>query len=312
MQSDNYFYYKKSRLNQIRGFCAVVQSGCSGIKGAEKLCVEPATICKQVKTLERDLGIKLFDRTQPHKLILTREGKLFYDLAVKQLQGINNLFDNFNNYMKEANEGCLNIALYHTAATYIFPKIIGKLLDQEKFKNLKVKIFNITREEACKKLIDKEIDLAFYPLSADFEIPPEVEVEKNIRSNNVLIFHKNHPLASKEKITKEDLKNSNFLSRDVTSSFKINEFIKLDQSNITFENATLEITMELVKYTNTITAIPEIALTGDNIRLHSDIVSKNINHLLPETYFYAIKLKNFLVKESVKWILKELKDQLND
>ena len=312
MLSDNYFYYKKSRLNQIRGFCAVVQNGCSGVKGAEKLCVEPATICKQIKTLERDLGVQLFDRSQPHKLTLTKEGKLFYKLAVEQLQGINNLFNNFNNYMKEVNNSCLNLALHYTAASYIFPKIIGKLLKQSKFNNLKIKIFNITKEEAFKKLINKEIDLAFYPLDEYDIIPPEIESQRSIKSKNAIIFNINNPLAKKDVITKEDLEKINFLLRDVSYSFKINNFINFQKSNIIFENALIETTIELVKYTDTITAIPEIVLDKENVRLHPNIVAKNIDHLLPSRYFYILTLKNFLVKDSAKWVLNEIKSLTND
>ena len=32
----NSFYYKRDRLNQLRGFCAVVQNDCSLIKASEK------------------------------------------------------------------------------------------------------------------------------------------------------------------------------------------------------------------------------------------------------------------------------------
>lgn len=312
MLSDNYFYYKKSRLNQVRGFCAVVQNGCSGVKGAKKLCVEPATIYKQIKTLERDLDIKLFDRSQPHKLGLTKEGKLFYELAVKQLQGVDNLFNSFNNYLKDINNSCLNIAVYYTAASYIFPKIIGKLLDQSKFRDLKIKIFNITREEAIKKLINKEIDLAFYPFDNEYTIPTEIECEKSIKSKSALIFNINNPLAKKNIITKEDLEKTNFLSRDINYSFKINDFINFQKSNIMFENTLIETTIEFVKYTDTVTVIPEILMNEENVRLHPDIAVKNIDHLLPNRYFYTLTLKNFLVKDSAKWILDEIRRLLDN
>ena len=48
---DKNFYYKKDRLNQLRGFCAVVQSG-SVNKAAKIVGVEPTAVSKQVKALE--------------------------------------------------------------------------------------------------------------------------------------------------------------------------------------------------------------------------------------------------------------------
>ena len=65
MSLDNYFYYKKDRLNQLRGFCTTVRCDCSQAKAARKLNVEPATINKQISSLERDLEVKLFDRKNP-------------------------------------------------------------------------------------------------------------------------------------------------------------------------------------------------------------------------------------------------------
>ena len=74
----------------------------------------------------------------------------------------------------------------------------------------------------------------------------------------------------------------------------------------------IETTIELVKYTDTITAIPEIVLDKENVRLHTNIVAKNIDHLLPSRYFYILTLKNFLVKDSAKWVLNEIKSLPND
>jgi len=287
----------------------VVQNGCSIAKSAHKLCLEPTTISKQIKALERDLGVVLFDRSQPHKLVLTNRGELFYKMAVEQLQGIDNLFNNFNNYLEETNNSCLNLAVYYAAASHIFPKIIGKLLQQSRFKGLKIKIFNITKEDAFKKLIDKEIDLGFYPFDEHDPIPPEISCEKNIESRNAIIFNTNSPLVKKDIISKEDLENVSFLFRDTKSSYsyEIENIINLRKSNITFENALADTTIELVRYTDNITAVPEIIMDTEKMKLDSNIVVRNIDHIIPIRYFYALTLKNFMVKDSVRWLLNELR-----
>ncbi|HSQ98217.1 MAG TPA: LysR family transcriptional regulator [Rickettsiales bacterium] len=311
MVKDKDFYYKKSRLNQLRGFCNVVQCGCSGVKAAARAHIEPTAISKQISALERDLGIKLFERARGHRLSLTKEGKMFYELAVKQMQGIDSLFNNFNTQIKEKNRNTLNLGLYYTAASYIFPKLIGKMLKVPKFKNLNVNILNISKDEAIQKLINKEIDLAFYPINVNDIIPTEIEIQKNIIYSHAIICSKDHPLAKIKNITKEDIEKYDFLIRDIKSSFSIFEYINLKKANMDFKNATPEITIELVKYTKTITGIPEIIFDEENAKLNPNIVCKNINHLLPESYFYIMKLKNSLMKDSVKWLLKELRELKN-
>ena len=106
----NSFYYKKDRLNQLRGFCAVVQNDCSLIKASEKLGLEKPAISKQISALERDLGIELFDRSKHKTLVLTKEERLFYDEVVLKLQGIDGLFRNFSEKINEIDKNSIKIA----------------------------------------------------------------------------------------------------------------------------------------------------------------------------------------------------------
>lgn len=307
MTNENHnFYYKKSRLNQLRGFCNVVQSGCSVIKASAKLNIEPASVSKQITSLERDLGTKLFDRTNPKQLSLTADGKLFYELSIKELQGLDSIFETFNKTKKEINENTLNLGLYYTSATYIFPEIIGKMLKLPEFKDLKINILNIGRDEAIEKLINKEIDLAFYPMYSKENSKIEIEYEKSIRYNHGLIFSKNHPLAKLKNITKEDIEKYDFLIRDIRSSFTISDHLNLKKSNFGFKNATIDMSVELVKNTNTITALPEIMFKKNYQNKFDDLMCININDFLPKMFFYVMTLKNSILKKSVKYIINEL------
>ena len=57
------FYYKKNRLQQLRGFCYAAQMG-SMLKCANKMGLTQGAITLQIQSLERDLGIKLFERNR--------------------------------------------------------------------------------------------------------------------------------------------------------------------------------------------------------------------------------------------------------
>ena len=304
----NTFYYKKDRLNQLRGFCAVVQNGCSLIKASEKLGLEKPAISKQISALERDLGIELFDRSKHKTLVLTKDGKLFYELSIKELQGLDSIFETFNKTKKEINENTLNLGLYYTSATYIFPEIIGKMLKLPEFKNLKINIMNISRDEAVEKLINKEIDLAFYPIYLEENKKVvEIKYEKSIKHSHGLVFLKNHPLAKLKNITKGDIEKYDFLIRDINHSFSISKYLNLKKSNFDFKNATIDMSVELVKNTNTITALPEIIFKKNYQNKFDDILYINIDNFLPNTFFYIMTLKNSILKKSVEYIISELK-----
>lgn len=306
MQKDIDFYYKKNRLSQIRGFCAVVQNGCSIARAQEKTHIESATLSKEIRTLERDLGVELIDRSKYNRLKLTQEGELFYKDAIQYVNGIDSLVETFSEHLKDFNHNHLNIALHYAAMSYIFPKILGKLMEQEKFKDLNVKLFDISKKEAIVKLVNKEIDIAFFPFNISEDIPIELEVEKSIKYSHILICNKNHPLLTKQVITREDTKKYDFLLRNENSFNDMSKYLDLKPSRITFENAKIETTIELVKYTNAITTLSEITFNDGNAKLNPDVAKINVDNLFPESYFYAIRLKNSIKKDSIKFILEEL------
>ena len=308
MPKEKDFYYKKSRLTQLRGFCAVVQSNYSITEASEKIHVEPATLSRQVSALERDLGIQLFDRSEHKKIKPTQKSDLFYKEAIEYINGIDGLFKNFNEKLKEFDDDHLNIASQDTAATYIFPKILGKMVKQKRFKNINIKIFEIPKSEAIKKLINKEIDLAFYPLHTDEKqnMPVEIEAKKNIKNSHILICNKNHPLANKKTITKEDIEKYDFLMRHENALPEMSKYFNVKPSKISFDNTRFETSIELVRYTDIITTLREIIFENGSAKMYSDIVRINVDNLFSGSYIYILTLKNSLNKDSVNFVLDEL------
>lgn len=94
---DKNFYYKKDRLSQLRGFCAVVENECSIAKASKKLCLTSSAISKQISSLEKDMNIILFNRTNNNRIVITKTGEEFYKDSFKKLKGIENLFLKFKN-----------------------------------------------------------------------------------------------------------------------------------------------------------------------------------------------------------------------
>ena len=80
------FRYKQNRLQQLKGFCAVVEAR-SVSKAANRLSLTQPTVSLQVQSLERDLHATLFERRGP-KIELTFEGELLYELARPLVEGL--------------------------------------------------------------------------------------------------------------------------------------------------------------------------------------------------------------------------------
>lgn len=73
-------------LRQLNSFCQIVQ--CGTLKDAAKRCfLTPSAVSQQIKTLEHELGLKLF-KLKGRKLALTPKGKVFYCDAKKILDSV--------------------------------------------------------------------------------------------------------------------------------------------------------------------------------------------------------------------------------
>jgi hypothetical protein len=84
------FNYKKNKLDQLKGFCTLVE--CGNINDAAiKNSISATTISKQISSLEEDLGFKLFNKIK-NRLVLNEKGKAYYKEAKKILLDLDKIY----------------------------------------------------------------------------------------------------------------------------------------------------------------------------------------------------------------------------
>ncbi|MFA9424466.1 MAG: LysR family transcriptional regulator, partial [Sedimentibacter sp.] len=119
-------------------------------KVAEQLYVSQPSISQAISDLEKDLGVKLFDRMNK-KLYLTHEGDIFLNYARRIL----NIYDEAARAIKEMNalsRGQLIIGASTTIGIYILPDIIGRF--SKLYSNVDISII-IENTENIVKLIEE-------------------------------------------------------------------------------------------------------------------------------------------------------------
>ncbi|MDD2840528.1 MAG: LysR family transcriptional regulator [Rickettsiales bacterium] len=231
------FYYKKDRLSQIRGFCSLVQEG-DIVKAAHKSGVESATISKQIKALQRDLGAHLFQEKQNLKgrLVLSEEGMRFYERAILLVHGMDSIYREFAANMEYERNNILRIAGVNFVLSDILPKYIYKLKAMSEFKDLVIEICDIPREEAFKRLKNKEIDIAFYAGKYNHTYNPEISQYLINKDSACIIFDKNHPLSKIKDPTKEEIEKYPNMFLKTYYSYDPNEVFNFTKKNFAFEN----------------------------------------------------------------------------
>jgi len=142
-------------LQQLRIIKAVANQ-TSFTKAAEILFLSQPSLSKQIKILEKHVGIILVNRDK-NKISLTEGGELFLRYAERILALCEESCRALND-LQNGHRGNLNVGTSQTVGTYIMPRILALFAQNYPEINLKVQV-DSTRI-ICKNVLERNIDIA--------------------------------------------------------------------------------------------------------------------------------------------------------
>lgn len=143
-------------IQQIQYFLEVVRSG-NFSTAAENLYTTQSSVSKNIKSLEKELNIQLFDRSK-RQIQLTEAGKLVLKDARSIVQSYEKLVHTVSSYQLQK-EDTLTIASIPVMAQY---DITGLLADfQTAHPNIKLQIEESETTHICSRLKNHECDFIF-------------------------------------------------------------------------------------------------------------------------------------------------------
>lgn len=235
-------------LNRERNFVAA----------AESCFVTQPALTVQVKNLEEELGIKIFDRSKK-PLIPTEVGKIVIKQAqqvVDQLQTIPDAVDAYKNELK----GTLRLGILPTLGMYLTPHFIQSFLND--YPQIELKITELPTEMIITQLEEDLLDLGLLATPVAFA-----------NSKTLPLFYEemypfvspNHPLYNKKTIQTNQLNSSDLWLLGSGHCFR-NQSIKIcknleDEAHTAFsyESDSIEALKEIIAHSNGVTIIPELA-----------------------------------------------------
>jgi LysR family cys regulon transcriptional activator len=122
-------YPARMNLQQLRFIDAVAASDLNISRAAEVLFTSQPGISKQIRQLEEELGVEIFQRNGKHLKALTPAGKRIVQSArevLQRLEGIRAIADEFT----DENKGSLGIATTHTQSRYMLPQVIKHFIER--------------------------------------------------------------------------------------------------------------------------------------------------------------------------------------
>jgi len=151
-------------LRQLEYFMAVCEE-MHFTRAAEKLNIAQPTLSQQIKSLEGEIGIPLFDRigkrialTEAGKILLDHCRRIFYEveqaqLALRDLNGLG--------------RGKLAVGTLLTCVSYLLPPAI--LQFKQLYPNIELSVFGMRSGEIEKGIMENELDLGITFLPVENE-----------------------------------------------------------------------------------------------------------------------------------------------
>ena len=188
---------KRDRLKQLRAFCHTARLG-SITRAAEQVFSSQPSVSIQIRALEDSLGNALFERKGP-RVTLTLAGRKLYELAAPLVEDIDRLPDAFAEQY-EGISGELRIAAGEAAATFILPRILIPLREQQPGIHVNVRIG--TGYQCLSWLRTYEVDLFFAAMDSR---PSNVFVHSVLSYDYLLITPWDHPLHDRESVSVREM-----------------------------------------------------------------------------------------------------------
>jgi DNA-binding transcriptional LysR family regulator len=183
-------------LKHLRAFHFVGKYGSLKMAANYLKLTSPA-ISLQIKKLERELRVQLFDR-HPNKLVLTQTGTVLLKQTAVILDALSRLQDAATKGSHGYSEK-LTIAFGSDLPKHFAPRIAAF---SHSHPDLRMTILSRYPREALPLLSDGTIDAAVGWFA---KVPPDIQKQSLFTSRMHLIFPPRHPLAHKKKLSLADI-----------------------------------------------------------------------------------------------------------
>ncbi len=156
------------QLTWLRSFIAVGEA-LSFTRASIKLRISQPTLSQQIRQLEEEIGIQLFDRST-HHVQLTHEGQVILATSRRLSAEIDGLKETAKE-LREGLAGEIAIGTVPSVGTYILPSYLQSFRKQ--FPAIRISILSKPRHEILQHLSEGTIDAGFIAAFGDDDIFPQ-------------------------------------------------------------------------------------------------------------------------------------------
>ncbi|AKP75685.1 MULTISPECIES: LysR family transcriptional regulator [Priestia] len=230
-------------------------------KAAEELYVSQPALSKTISQLEKELGIRLFDRNGKY-IKLNRYGKAFCSKVERALK---TLEDAKHELKDMSNDPCEEIRLVVLASSHLLPELLSRF--REQYPQVRFRLMQHLTNSYSQP--DFDLCISAFPLTTR-----QIEHTPLLRESILLAVPLDHHLAKQSRVKLNELKNEKFIVLKKGKELrKITDAICKEQNfvpQITFESDDPATVRGLIRAKQGIGFIPEVTWggsTGKDVKL---------------------------------------------
>ena len=183
-------------IRQLRYICAVARHDLNVSATAESLFTSQPGVSKQIRQLEDELDVQIFERSGRQLTRITPAGEAIIELANRALIEIDTIKSTAQEF-SDPGRGRLSIATTQTQARYALPGVLGAL--HARYPKLSVALHQGTPNQIARLVSDGEADVAIATEAMEhFE---DLVMLPCYRWHRGVVVPEGHPLAGTEPLT---------------------------------------------------------------------------------------------------------------
>ena len=243
-------------LRQLKYFVKTAET-LNFSEAARALFVTQSTLSQQVRSLEQELGVELFQRDS-HSVALTESGEHLLPVAKRTLQDADLCFTQISD-LRQMLSGVLNIGISYTFAP-VLKEAVMEFTKQ--YPGVRLNVICRTMGELLDLLKRREVDfvLCFKPNILDDEIESHILFDNQLS----VIISSNHPLADRKSLAISDIMPYRIVmpARETQARNAFELFFPgvTDKLSVVVEINEVNVLLDLVRSTQMVTFLSEATL----------------------------------------------------
>ncbi len=186
------------KLQQLKIIREVAKQHLNVTVAAKALYTSQPGLSKQIKQLEEELGVVIFERSGRQLTQVTPAGEKILQRVEQVLSGIDDIRQTANEF-SDPNEGTLSIATTHTQARYLLPKILYHFV--RRYPRVKLNMHQGTPLQIAEMAASGNVDLCL--ATEAMELFEDLVMLPCYHWNRCILTPCDHPLRELENLTLE-------------------------------------------------------------------------------------------------------------